>query len=63
MLLQSFSVLPEISEVQRLQHSSVSLLIKRKLLIFERVPLPQPGFEPGTYRIRDEHPLDLLKLP
>ena len=54
MLLQSFSVLLEISEVQRLQHSSVSLLIKRKLHIFERVPLPTPGIEPRPLRIEGE---------
>ena len=33
------------------QHSqfTYSLLIKRNLTIFERVPLPQPEFEPGTF--------------
>ena len=35
------------------QHSqfTYSLLIKRNLTIFERVPMPQLGFEPGTPHI------------
>ena len=38
------------------QHSqfTYSLLIKRNLTFFERVPLARPGFEPGTFRIEDE---------
>ena len=38
------------------QHSqfTYSLLIKRNLTIFERVPLPWPGFEPGISHTEDE---------
>ena len=38
------------------QHSqfTYSLLIKRNLTIFERVSLPQPGFEPGTVHTEGE---------
>ena len=38
------------------QHSqfTYSLLIKRNLTIFERVPLPQPGFELETFHIEGE---------
>ena len=39
------------------QHSqfTYSLLIKRNLPIFERVPLSWPGFEPGTFCTEGEH--------
>ena len=39
------------------QHSqfTYSLLIKRKITIFERAPLPKPGIEPKTLHIKGEH--------
>ena len=39
------------------QHSSslVSSIKKRIFVIFERGPLPQLGFEPGTFSIDSEH--------
>ena len=38
------------------QHSSslISSIKKRNFVIFERVPMAQPGFEPGTPRIKDK---------
>ena len=37
-----------------MQPSPISLLIKREFVIFERVPIAQPGFEPGTFGIEGE---------
>ena len=32
-----------------MQPSPISLLIKREFVFFERVPVAQPRFEPGTF--------------
>ena len=32
-----------------MQPSPISLLTKREFVIFERVPMAQPGFEPSTF--------------
>ena len=37
-----------------MQPSPISLLIKREFVIFERVPVAQPGFEPGTFCLEGE---------
>ena len=37
-----------------MQPSPISLLIKRDFAIFERVPMAQPGFEPGTLCLEGE---------
>ena len=38
-----------------MQPSPISLLIKRDFVIFERVPMAQPGYEPGTFCLKGEH--------
>ena len=38
-----------------MQPSPISLLIKRNFVIFERVPMVQPGFEPATFRLEGQH--------
>ena len=45
-----------ILDLYKCQHSSslVSSIKKRIFVIFERVPLPQPGFEPGTFHTEGE---------
>ena len=50
-------IIDNVSQVPcKCQHSqfTYSLLIKRNLIFFERVPLSQPGFEPGTSRTADK---------
>ena len=37
-----------------MQPSPISLLIKRDFVIFERVPMAQPGFELGTFHLEGE---------
>ena len=37
-----------------MQPSPISLLIKREFVIFERVPVVQPGFEPDTFCLEGE---------
>ena len=53
---QRWDRVPSWNSEFKCQHSqfTYSLLIKRNLPIFERVPLSRPGFEPGTFHTKGQ---------